>query len=249
MSTETGYRSSLERGLRILGEFVGAQSLTVSELARRSDVSRSTVSRIAAHLAAEGFLTRDSRTQEYRLGLRLWELGSLVTQRLDYMHLARRAMEFLADETGETIHLSTLDGRDVIYLGKIEGTQAIVAYTRIGGRAPAHAVASGRAMLAALPPAKVEALYPEVLVGYTPSTLTRRDMLLATLSRERQLGYSVNLGEYRDDVGGVASAITSATGPVAALGVTSPTSRLDADMVEQYARLVREAVRIARGER
>lgn len=247
MSTETGYSSSLERGLHLLGEFVNTPELTVSELARRSGVSRSTVTRIAALLAREGFLVRDPRTQEYRLGLRLWELGSLVTQRLDYMHLARRAMEFLSEETGETIHLSTLDGRDVIYLGKIEGTKAIVAYTRIGGRAPAHAVASGRAMLAALDPADVATLYPEVLVGYTATTITRRETLLATLTRERQMGYSVNLGEYRGDVGGVAAAITSAAGPVAAIGVTSPTSRLNADIVERYAQLVREAVRIARG--
>lgn len=248
MSTKSGYSSSLERGLSILGEFVSTPHLTVSELARRTAVSRSTVSRIAALLADEGFLARDPNTHEYRLGLRLWELGSLVTQRLDFMDLARRAMEFLSTKTGETIHLSTLDGRDVIYLGKAEGTQAIVAYTRVGGRAPAYAVASGRAMLAALPPDDIAQLYPEVLVGYTPRTITRRDVLVATLTRERQVGYSVNLGEYREDVGGVAAAITSADRPIAAIGVTSPTSRLSADQIEHYAHLVRQAARIAHGE-
>jgi IclR family KDG regulon transcriptional repressor len=247
-STRSDYSSSLERGIRILSEFVNTPRMTVSELARRTSVSRSTASRLAAALAEKGFLARDPNSLEYGLGLRLWELGSLVPQRLDYMDLARQAMDFLSDATGETIHLSTLDGRDVIYLGKVDGTHAIVAYTRIGGRAPAYAVASGRALLAAHPPELVANLYPEILVGYTPRTITQRDDLLDALARERAMGYSVNVGEYREDVGGVAAAITSPDGPIAALGVTCPTSRLSPEQRHEYARLVREAALIARGE-
>lgn len=248
MSTRGAYSSSLQRGLRILSEFDHTPRMTVSELARRTSVSRSTASRLAASLAEKGFLTRDPHSLEYGLGLRLWELGSLVTQRLDYMDLARQSMDFLSEETGETIHLSTLDGADVIYLGKVDGTHAIVAYTRLGGRAPAYAVASGRAILAAHPSDAVASLYPEILAGYTLRTITRRDDLLETLAREREMGYSVNLGEYREDVGGVAAAITSPEGPIAALGVTSPISRLTPDQCKEYGRLVRQACLIARGE-
>jgi IclR family KDG regulon transcriptional repressor len=244
-SESDGNRTSLERGLRILGEFTIAKSLSVSELARRTGTSRSTVSRLAKALADQGYLERDPTTQAYQLGLRLWELGSLVTQRLDYFELARRALGFLSEKTGETIHFSTLDGRDVVYLDKIEGTQAIVAYTRMGGRAPAYAVASGRAMLSRLSPDDIIALYPPVLVGFTPHTITDRDKLIDTLKAERGLGYSVNRGEYRADVGGVAAAITSPTGPIAALGVTAPISRLTQIAIDEYSDLVQHAVRIA----
>lgn len=244
-SESDGYRTSLERGLRILGEFTNAESLSVSELARRTGTSRSTVSRLAKALSDQGYLQKNATTQAYQLGLRLWELGSLATQRLDYFDLARRALDFLSEQTGETIHFSTLNGRDVVYLDKIDGTQAIVAYTRTGGRAPAYAVASGRAMLSRLTPDDVVALYPPVLVGFTPNTITDRETLIVTLQAEAEQGYSVNHGEFRADVGGVAAAITSPVGPIAALGVTAPVSRLTPDAIDQYGALVQQASRIA----
>jgi IclR family transcriptional regulator, KDG regulon repressor len=236
------YTASLTRGIRLLESFKDHPEQTVADIASSARLSRSSASRLASSLAGSGYLMRDLETRRYSLGLRLWELGVLAVQRRGLLQTSREVMRDLAAESRETIHVAVLDGLDVVYIDKIDGTNAIVAYTRIGGRNPAHAVASGKAMLSALGDEELHSLLPEALPAFTSATITSRSAFILHLRAVRAVGYAVNRGELRDDVGGVASVVRDSSGrPVAALGVTCPITRLTDDAIRFYGQLVEGA--------
>lgn len=222
------YATSLMKAIALLESFRDYPSQSVTEIAERMDWSKSSAVRLARALASAGFLIRHETTRRYGLGLGLWKLGALAVERIGLPDATRAAMRHLATETGETIHLAVLDGTDVVYIDKIDGTHDIVAYTRVGGRNPAHAVASGKVLLSALSETELLTRIPLTLRGFTDRTVTTRQALLEELRHVREHGYAVNRGELRADVGGIASIIRDSAGhPVAALGVTCPVARLD----------------------
>lgn len=233
---------TLLKGLSVL-EAVARQEgrlQTIEELAAQLGLTRSNMHRTLQTLAHAGYLTRDERTGNYRSTLRLFELGIAQISRLDVRQVAPPYMRALADLTGETVHLSVLDGLDVIYIDKIDSQQPVRSYTAIGGRAPAYAVATGKAMLAFQPPEYL-ARYQDSLVRHTGATLSSLRAIKEELHHIRQAGYAVNRGEWRESVGGVAVAVWSAGDKVvAALGVSGPMDRLGSRRIDDMAPLVKQ---------
>jgi DNA-binding IclR family transcriptional regulator len=172
---------------------------------------------------------------------------------LDLAHMfwsaASEAMNRLLARTRETVHLSVLDGEEVVYVHKLDSPEPVRAYSEIGGRAPAFCVATGKAMLAWQPTA-VLASVASHLRAHTPRTITDPQEYLREMDRIRANGYAVNRGEWRETVWGVAAAIRSAKGSVlAAIGVSGPSARIKpgnikviADEVIAAARLVERSL-------
>lgn len=126
------------------------EGLGVSELARRANLPKSTVSRIAADLVGQRFLDREG--DKLYLGVRLFELGQTVEQPRRLRHLALPVMTDLRNLTGCTVHLAVLEAADVVVVSLVRGEPALPAAGRVGGRMPAHATALGKAILAFSPP-------------------------------------------------------------------------------------------------
>jgi len=126
----------------------------------------------------------------------------------------------------------------VIYLDKIESSEPVRAYTTVGGRAPAYAVATGKALLAWQRPELIEAVATG-LKRHTATTLADRVLLGLELARIREQGFAVNLGEWRESVGGIAAPIRSADGRVdAAIGISGPRQRITPERIATFATLV-----------
>lgn len=230
---------SLVRSLDIL-ECLGPRDpeLSLGEIARRARLPKSTTHRFLTTLVGRGYVTQ-AGPGRYRLGLRLWELGCVAVAQLGLRETARPTLEWLARESQETVHLAVLDGDEIVYIDKIDSTQPVQAYSRIGGRMPAVCVATGKAMLACQPPDVVAGLLRGGLRRHTPRTITDPDRFRKALARVPRDGYAVNLGEYRLDVGGVAAPIVDHAGRVVgALGVTAPVSRLPRARLKALAPLV-----------
>jgi DNA-binding IclR family transcriptional regulator len=150
-------------------------------------------------------------------------------------------MAELAAATGETVHLSVLDGGDVVHVDKIECAHPIRAYSRVGGRVPVHCIATGKAMLAFQPQAFIEAVAAD-LTAATPETIVDRKQLLAELAQIRRSGISVSRGGWQTGVDGIAAPIRDATGSVmAAVGISGPAMRLRSRERARYAPLVAAA--------
>jgi IclR family KDG regulon transcriptional repressor len=233
---------TLLKGLSVL-EAVAAkegQPRTIDELAAHLGLTRSNVHRTLQTLAHAGYLAKDQDSGNYRGTLRLFELGAKQLAQFDVRKYAPSFMRSLAEQTGETVHLSVLEGIDVVYIDKIDSPQPVRSYTAVGGRAPAYAVATGKAMLAFQSEGYLDR-YKDALVRHTPATLASLPVLKEELAKIVRVGYAVNRGEWRESVGGVASVIFNGMDQVvAALGISGPLERLSLTKMNALAPLIKQ---------
>jgi DNA-binding IclR family transcriptional regulator len=240
-----GMDKTLLKGLMVLEAVTEVENRprTIEELASRVGLTRSNTHRTLQTLVHAGYVVKDDDSGGYRATVRLFELGARQLAQLDVRKLAQPAMRRLTDETGETVHLSVLDGMDVVYIDKIDSAQPIRAYSYIGGRAPAYAVATGKALLAHQPDGYIARCAGQ-LQAHTPKTITSMAALEDEMRKVRRQGYAINRGEWRASVGGVAVAIfNSLEQPVAALGISGPLERLGASRMKELAPTVAACAR------
>ncbi|QYK42174.1 MAG: IclR family transcriptional regulator [Paracoccaceae bacterium] len=233
------------KGLRLIEALaLSEQPRGVTDLAAELSMTKSNIHRLLTTLMAQGYVRQIPPHSTYELTTRIWELGSHVMRRMDLIKVARPAMARLAETTGETIHLSVLDGTDVVYLDKIESAHHIRAHTSVGARAPAFTVATGKAMLAMLPESYLDRFAPH-LRSYTETTRTTLDALRADVRLAREQGYAIVLhGEWRDGIAACACAIRGRSGElVGAIGLSGPDSRVKRKQLLQYSANVMAAAR------
>jgi IclR family transcriptional regulator, KDG regulon repressor len=215
---------TLARGLKLLQAIAdGGEGVAVRELARVALLPRSIVQRLLHTLEAEGFLEKHPSQVGYRLTIKLWALGCASIRHLSVRDVARPYLEDLARRTSEMTKLGVLDGNEVVYVDRVECPQAVRAYVPIGGRAPAHLVATGRAILAFLPPLErsAAATAPRTRDGAGDKALR------AEFERIRRRGYAINRGEWEQSVGAIAAPVFDAQGDViASIGIILPAHRL-----------------------
>jgi len=236
-----GMDKTLLKGLAVLEAVtdVAQPPQTIDELAARLSLTRSNAHRSLQTLMHAGYVSRNE-AGGYRAGVRLFELAARQLHLLDLRRVAAPAMRQLADATGETVHLSVLDGWEVIYIEKIDSPQPIRAYSMVGGRAPAWAVATGKALLAYQPADGLEAR-TDPLMRYTPATLASLAVLKQDLRKIVRRGYALNRGEWRAGVGGIGVAVFNALDEaVAAVGISGPLERLPMAHIKPLALQVRE---------
>lgn len=234
---------SLEKGLALIELLAKSETpLGVTQIANRLATGKSGIHRILQMMKATGWI-RQTPKSEYECTLKLWELGLRQIERIDLRRLAAPYMRELASATQESIHLSILDGTDVLYLDKLDSPQAIRAYTHIGGRAPAYCVATGRALLAHANEAAVTAATHN-MESFTTLTVTSPQKLRNELQQVRNRGYAINRGEWRGGVRGLAAPIFDASAhAIAAIGVAGPGERMTDASMRTYAPLVVAAAR------
>jgi IclR family transcriptional regulator, KDG regulon repressor len=230
--------STLAKGLAILDWLARQpQPCRVVDVAGTFGLARSNAHRTLQTLVQCGWAVQDASTSAYRASLRLFELGALVDAASDLKTRLHPVLAGLAASCGETIHLAVLDGAEIVYLDKFDSPLPVAAYSRIGGRAPAACVASGKALLAALRLDAValrERLGP--LVAHTPHSIVEPAQLLAELERTRRRGHAENREEWRLGVCGLGAPVFNVLGePVAAVGMSVPSIRFSRAQVREFA--------------
>jgi DNA-binding IclR family transcriptional regulator len=223
--------SVLERAGLILGSFrLEDEYLGISELARRSKLPKSTVSRLTAELLRLQFLERHGRG--FRLGLTLFELGQLVVTPKELRRRALGVMVDLRNATGHTIHLAVLDGTDVVYIEILRGRGTPTLPSRVGGRVPAHAAAVGKALLAFAPPEALNAVLAAGLKQVSRQTITNEQVLREELVGISASGLAFEENESAPGSSCVASPVLDAGGAlVAALSASGTAGHLDTERV------------------
>jgi IclR family transcriptional regulator, acetate operon repressor len=208
----------------------GDDALGVSELARRTGVPKSSVHRLAGHLAAEGLLERDGGA--LRLGLKLFEIGQLATRQRGLVDAARPYLADLREATRNTVHLAVLEGTEVVYLDVVRGPDAPRLPSRIGGRFPAHATAVGKAILAFSPDEALERVISAGLPRIGPRTITAPGLLRRALMKIRTEGLAHEREESGTGVVCVAGPVLDAAGEArAAISISGWSNRVRAERV------------------
>lgn len=245
-SANTSGIRAVERALALLRAFsAAAPELSVSELGRVVGLHKSTVHRLLTTLEGAGFVIQDSTTRRYRLGLPLFELGSLVVNLLELRRTARSVLEEIHRACGETVHLGILDEGEVVYIDKIESTRRVRMYSLIGRRAPAHCTGLGKVLLAQLPDAAVtEVVERRGMRRFTSKTITSPKELRDHCALIRQQGFALDTGEHEELIQCAAAPIHDHTGKtVAAVSITSVAAAMDQHRVAEYVNLVQQAAR------
>ncbi|MCX5196682.1 IclR family transcriptional regulator [Streptomyces sp. NBC_00249] len=220
METEPAPLSLLEKAAKVLGAFEGAEPrLSLTEVVRRSGIPRSSAHRILDQLVQLRWLDREGR--DYRMGMRMLELGALASHHNRLRRAALPLLHALHEQTGQLVHLSVLDGAEVVCLERIGGSEATTVPSRVGGRMPAYSTASGKAILAFSDPDTVERVLAQGLRPRTPRTLVRPLALRSELAATRERGIAHDREESFRGICCVAAPLRGAGRAIAAVSVSS----------------------------
>ena len=240
--TGTDGLNSVRRAVRVLECFsLQEPRLPFIEVARRTGLPLSTTHRILATLREAGIVEQEAGRDLYRLGLKLFELGSMVLANMEVHREALPFIEELSRESGETVHLGVFDGSQVVSIEKMDSPRGLASQVTIGKGAPAYCTAVGKALLAFQPEAVVDHVCRLGLRRYTHQTLTDPKKLRAELERIRGSGYAVDNREHQPDVRCVAAPIRNHTGNViGSMSVSGPATRIPKERIPALAARVRE---------
>ncbi|SEK72945.1 DNA-binding transcriptional regulator, IclR family [Blastococcus sp. DSM 46786] len=231
--------SMVERMTLILDAFDGRSTrLTLEDVARRTHLPRSTAHRILDQLVRLSWL--EHTPFGYRLGQRALGLGGRDGGFEEIRVAAAPLLHELQIKTGMVVHLAVLEGAAVYYLDKVGGRFAGAVPSRVGGRAPAHSTALGKALLAWLEPEQVDAQIGQAIGRLTSRTIGDLSTLHQELNRIRQRrGLAFERGECFPEIACVAAAVRGPEGPLASISLVG-----DAKMpLEKVAPLVVDAAR------
>ncbi|RBW70951.1 IclR family transcriptional regulator [Bacillus taeanensis] len=240
---------SVERALRILDLFdEHTTELKITEISSRMALNKSTVHSLLKTLQMHGYIDQDTETGKYKLGMKLFERGNVVIHSLDLRSIARKHLVNLSNETGHTLHLVVLSGKEGVYIDKVEGISATIVYSRIGRRIPLHSSGVGKALIAY----KREHELHDILKGYeyiqqTEKTITNEEDFRKELANVRNNGFAVDNEENEPGVCCVAVPIYDHLGEVAAaISLSMPTPRAtEEERSEVITRLKEAAMKIS----
>jgi DNA-binding IclR family transcriptional regulator len=244
-SAETGRDGGLKSvltALDLLDCFMASDELGVTDIAQRLGVAKSTAHRLLTTLSARGMAEKNPETGRYRLGMHVYELGTLTANRNRLRKLALPVMEELRQLTGHTIHLSVADGADVIHLERLQSMRGVHVMVDLQRRFPVHSTAGGKAIAAfnaEVADARRRADFP-VLTSRTVRSGSDFDRVLAEV---RRTGYATNREEAMLGFTSIAAPILDSAGLArAAISIAGPNREIDPNF-ERIARLVLTAAR------
>lgn len=226
--TKRDYVNSLARGLEVIRAFTRTQpSMTLSEISRATGMTRATVRRFVLTLVREGYA--ESNGKHFSLRPKVLELGYAALSSLTFMDVAQPIMLKLANDLNESVFAAVLDGQNVVYVAKASPPERFVSISvSVGSRAPAHAVSTGRVLIAALPEEeRLKYIDDVTLEKLTAKTVTSKVKLRGLIEETRVKGWSIVDQELEIGLRSIAVPIhNKASKVVAALNVACPSSRI-----------------------
>ena len=233
----------LDRALGILDTLAAEGHLAPSEIAARMGLHKSTVHRLLVVLARSEYVDRDPLSGRYSLGLKLVELGTRASARVDLCELAQPILDRLMQQTGETAHMGILSHGTVVSIADSESYKTLRTPSTVGRRTPVHCSSQGKALLAEFEPAQLRAFlrtYP--LKRFTSLTICSVNALEQELARVRENGYAIDDQEFEEGLKCIGAPVRDRSGSaVAALSVAGPAIRLRPERMPGLVRAVRTA--------
>jgi DNA-binding IclR family transcriptional regulator len=232
---------SLHKVMRVLDCFsIRDDVLTVSEISNRLGIPPSTAHRLLSSMRSADLLEQDRRRGGYRLGLKLFSLGSTVLGSMDIHRISVDAMEELHRITRMSVHLAVFDGEGVLVVRKIGSARELSTSLNLMERAPAHCTGVGKAILAHQPREAVDRVFAGELTRFTPHTIVERDPFDRELATIAQRGFSVDDQEHNIGIRCVAVPIfNEAATAFAAISVSGTAWELTTAAVDEIAKTVK----------
>jgi DNA-binding IclR family transcriptional regulator len=231
---------ALHRALDIIEALTHRQPLTVSELHRQFKIPKSSVYAILQTLKSRGYVSKDA-DDEYSLTLKIFSLGISLVENLDLRKGTHALLEELTQKAQLTGHIAIRDGKEAVYIDKVEVLTSVRLTTWLGRRVPLHSTSMGKAILAYLPEKELdEILGKGPLAKLTPRTITSPSQLKTELAKVRAQGYAVGNEENELGIRAVGAPIFGSSGvAVAAVNLGASTLHMRPKDVPRLGALVR----------
>jgi DNA-binding IclR family transcriptional regulator len=236
--------SSTLRAFALLERIAAAdESPTLEELTRASGLPKPTVHRILRLLIGGGLVEREVHEKRYALGGRTCALALAVQMRTARRRERQAILARLVDAIGETCNFTMLDGREVVYVERVETSASVRLHMKAGSRVPLHCTASGKLLLSDLSSAQVRRLLGDgPLRRYTERTITSVETLARELAKIRASGVGTDVGEYLDGSVCLAVPVRDPRGRMcAAVAVHGPAPRMTLKKGYAFLPAMREA--------
>lgn len=220
--------------------------MSLSEICAVLGLPKSSGHALLMTLVRRGYLREGRRERTYRLGPALFEIGSAYIASTDLVAEGQAVVSEVARLCDETVHLAVLDGADVLYVVKEEGTRTVRMVSAVGKRFPAHGTGVGKMLLSALDDVTLAERFPDgqPLAALTPRTITDPQALRAELAAIRDRGYAFDSEESTPGLSCVAAPVYGPTGEmVAAMSIAVPSVRFTPARRDELLALVQAQAR------
>lgn len=222
--------TAFARGLAVIRTFErGAESLTLSQVAARTNLTRGSARRFLLTLEALGYVIQDGNN--FRLSPKVLDLGYSYLASIPLWEKAQPFMKEIVDTIDESCSLGVLDGPDVVYIARVPPRHVYTIPVQVGTRMPAYVNAMGRVLLAALSDSELEGYFAQVQPRpLTPRTTTGIAQLREVVSQARAQGYAMPEDEVYEGRRSLAVPIRNREGlTVASINISAMNSRANRD--------------------
>ena len=221
-----------------------------SELLEKAPFPKATLYRLVQTLTKQGMLRFEAERGTYAPGMRLVRMAHAAWAQSSLAPLARTHLDALSRAVGETVHLAQLDGGHVLYVDKRNAARPVPMFSEAGKVGPAYCTGVGKAMLAFLPPAELDAMLArQSWHRFTPATLTDEGAMRAELAAVREAGHAFDREEHEPGIHCIAMPILTASGRMlGAVSVTSSTDRGPLDGLKRHLPQLGQAVERIAGD-
>lgn len=228
------------KALDILECFQKQPQLSLKKISEFTGLHKSRIMRLCGTLISRGYLLYEAETGQYKLGPKIISLSRSYELSNDLISLARPAMKYLAQETGESASLFVIDGLNRLCVAREEGTYSIRYNIVEGQRMPLYAGAGGKVLLAFGPEeVRKKVLTEKHIKELTPHTIREPKRLLQELDKIRQDGYAFSCGERDAEVAALAAPIFNHEGKIcASLSIAGPISRFSREHNAQHLKIL-----------
>ena len=235
---------SVDRALRILDLFdEHTTELKITDISNQMGLHKSTIHSLLKTLLNHGYISQNPENGKYGLGMKLFERGNYVIQSLDVRDLSKKYLMDLSAKTGQTTHLVILDGKEGVYIDKVEGPMAVILYSKIGKRIPLHCSAVGKALIAFKDPEEIKKILHEYsYLKQTEFTITNESEFMRELQEVRSQGYAIDNQENEPGVRCIAAPIRNHENKViAAISLSTLVGRINDAQLEIFIEQLKQA--------
>jgi IclR family transcriptional regulator, KDG regulon repressor len=239
---ERGGVQSVQRALDLLETFpMHGPEIGLSQMASLNKMSKATVYRLLSNLEQRGYVVRSPINRKYRLGVRVFELGSYFQSQLEVRRMGLHFLREMVEQSNESAFLCIQEGDEALCIERVESQQEVNIFSlRVGGKQPLHWGGAPRALLVGMDERQlIEYAHRTGLPAKTPRTIHNLEALLADVHLTRQRGYALSIDDVVTGISAVGAPICDHTGRiVASISLSGLSSRYGPQLINHLAQIV-----------
>lgn len=231
--------ASVTKAIKVIDFIALSKEAGVTEISKGLGYGVSATYHLLNTLKEENVIVQDKNTKKFKLGLKLWQIGTLAYEQNHISDVIEPYLKKLRDLTGETANLTIVDNYKVVYVAQEESDRLVRMFTKTGATAPLHCTGGGKTILAYKPEeVRNEIINRIELEGFTNNTITDREAFKEEMERIRKNGYGFDNEEREIGVSCIAAPIFDLSNePIASISISGPTSRFTDEAREKWIEL------------